>query len=72
MMKGVDGRIDEGVLWWFAHAERMEKDVIAERVYVGLCAGSCSVGWLRKIRIDTLKDCLRKRGLDVMQARRMV
>ena len=42
----------------------MEKDRIAKRVYVRECAGSCTA--------DRLKDCLRNKGLDVRQARRMV
>ena len=42
------------------------------RVYVGECAGSHSVGRSRKRRIDTAKDCLKKRGLDMRQARRLV
>ena len=29
--KGLDERID-GVLWWFGHVERMERDRIAKRV----------------------------------------
>ena len=29
--KGVDGRIDEGVLRWFDHVERMENDRIDKR-----------------------------------------
>ena len=53
--KGVDERIDEGVLWWFGNVERMEKDRIAKRVYVGECAGSYSVGRPRKRWIDTMK-----------------
>ena len=52
--------------------ERMEKDRIAKSVYVGDCADGCSVGRLRKRWIVTIKDCLRKRGLYVRQARRMV
>ena len=52
--------------------ERMEKDRIAKRVYVGECAGSRSAGRPRKRWIDTLTNCLRKRCLDVRQARRMV
>ena len=32
--KGVDKSIDEGVLRWFGHVERMEKVRIAKRVYV--------------------------------------
>ena len=31
----VDEKIDEGVLRWFGHVERMENDRIAKRVYVG-------------------------------------
>ena len=36
MRKGLDERIDEGVLKWFGHVEMMERDRIAERVYVGV------------------------------------
>ena len=50
----------------------MENDRIAKRVFVGECAGSCSVGRPRKRWIDNIKVCLKKRGLDVRQARRMV
>ena len=46
--KGLDERIDEGVLRWFGHVERMERDRIAKRVYVRECAGSRSVGRPRK------------------------
>ena len=46
--KGIDERIDESVLRWFGHVERMERDRIAKRVYVGECAGTRSVGRPRK------------------------
>ena len=36
--KGVNEKIDEGVLRWFGHVERMENNRIAKRVYVGECA----------------------------------
>ena len=49
-------------------AHKLEK--IAKRVYVGECAGSRSVGRPRKRWIDTVKECLKRRGLDVRQARR--
>ena len=52
--KGIDERIDEGMLWWFKHVERIESDRIANRVYVGECAGNCSVGRLQKRWIDTM------------------
>ena len=47
--------------------ERMENDRFAKRVYVVECAGRPRKRW-----IDAVKDCLRKRGLDVSRARRMV
>ena len=71
MKRGIDERIDEGVLRGFGHVERREMDRISKRVYVGECAGSRSVGRSRKSWIDILKECLSKRGLDVRQERRM-
>ena len=65
-------KIDEFVLRWFSHLERMENDRIAKRVYIGECAGSQSVGRPWKRWIDIVKDCLRERGLDVGQTWRMV
>ena len=50
----------------------MENDKITKRVYVRECAGSCSVHRPRKRWIDTVKDCLKKRGMDVKQARIIV
>ena len=45
----------------------MENDKIAKRVYVGEYVGRPRERW-----IDTVKDSLKKRDLDVRQARRMV
>ena len=42
--KGLNKRIDEGVLRWFSYVERIESDRIAKKVYVGECAGSQSLG----------------------------
>ena len=41
-------------------------------VYVGECTGNHSVGRSQKRWNDTVEECLRKRGLDVRQARGMV
>ena len=71
-VKGLNEMVDEGVIRWFGHVERIERDRIAKRIYVGECAGSSSLGRLRKKWIDTVKECLKKRGLDVRQAKRMV
>ena len=50
----------------------MENDRTAKSVYVGECAGSRSVGRPWKRWIDTVKDCLKKRSLDVRKAWIMV
>ena len=63
----MDKKIDEGVLQWFSHVERIENNRIPKRFYVGEFAGR-----VRKRGIDTMKDCLKKRVLDVRQARRIL
>ena len=70
--KGLDERINEGVLRCFSHVKRMERGRIAKRFYVLDCAGTHSVGSPRKRWIDTVKECLKKTGLDVRVARKMV
>ena len=44
--------IEEDVLHWFSHVERMENDRIAKRLYVGEFAGSSSAGQPRKEEVD--------------------
>ena len=58
MKKGLGQSNDEGMLWWYFH---MERDMIAKRVYVGLCAVSHSLGRLWNRWIDTVKECLKKK-----------
>ena len=48
------------------------KDKIAKRVCVLERAGSLSVGRPRKKWINTVKECLKKRALDIRQAKIMV
>ena len=50
----------------------MERDRNGMRVYDGECAGSRSVSRPRKRWSTTVKECLKKRGLDVRQGRRMI
>ena len=59
--KGLDERINEGVLWWFGHVERMENDRSAKRNYVGECAGSRLVGRPRKRWIDTVNGLFKEK-----------
>ena len=56
--------INESVLRWFSHIERMEKDRIAKMVYVGECVGNRKVGRPRKRWIDSISDCLMRSGLN--------
>ena len=49
----------------------MENDKIAKSVYVGECTSSHSEARLQKRWIDTVNECLKERGLDVRQERRM-
>ena len=53
--------IDEGVLRWSDHVERVKKGKIAGRVYVGECADGRLGGRPRKRWIDAVKDCKKKR-----------
>ena len=55
LRKGVDEKIDEVVLQWFGHVERMEIDRIGKKVYVEEFAGSRSIGRSRKRWTDTIK-----------------
>ena len=55
--KDLGERINEGVIRLFGHAERVEDDRFAKRVYVGEYSGSRSVGRQRKRWIDIVKDC---------------
>ena len=42
MPKGVDERIEEDVLHWFSHVEKMQDHRSAMKLYVGEYAGSSS------------------------------
>ena len=56
----------------FDHVERMEKDRIAKKVYVGECAGICSLGRLQKRGIETMKDCLWKKRFGCQASKGMI
>ena len=43
----------------------MDDDIIAEKVYVGECEGSYFVSCAQMKWNVTVKNCLRKRGMDI-------
>ena len=54
--KGIGVRIDEDVLRWVGHVERIKDDRIVKRVYARECPGNHSVGRPGKGWIDAVKD----------------
>ena len=66
-MKGLMKSCSGGSPMW-----REWRGVLLLRVYVREFAGSRSVGRTQKRWLDTVKECLKKIGLDVKQAMRMV
>ena len=59
VVKEVDKIINESILQWFSHIERMENNMISKKVYVG----SYLIGQIKKRWIDSVNDYLKKRGL---------
>ena len=55
--------IDKLLLRWFGHVERMGNDRNAKRVYAGECNRSSPLGKPWKRGINTVKHCLKKKGL---------
>ena len=70
--KGMNERINECVLSWFGHMERMEESRLVKRVYSGECEGNNAFGRPKKKWIGSVRDCLGKRGMNLDEARRMV
>ena len=66
-MKGFMKASYSGLAMW-----RGWRGIGSPKEYVEECAGSHSLGRPRKRWIDTMKECLKKRWLDVRQARRML
>ena len=53
--------VDESVLRWFGHIERMENDRSAKIVYMGECVGIHLVGQSRKRWIYFVNDWVKKK-----------
>ena len=72
MQKSLECRIEEGVLRWYGHVERMNDSRIVKRIYQSEFVGKRRVGRPRRTWRDYVNECVRKRGEYVTGAERMV
>ena len=66
----MDENIDKSVLHCFGHRERMGRDEISKMVYGKECMGCRFLDRPWKKWIDSVTECLKKRGLNVGQIKR--
>ena len=67
--RGVGERMDQGVLRWFGHVERMGEERLVRRVYESNVRGARCRGRPRACWLDEVKRVLRVRGLGIQDAR---
>ena len=68
----VGERMDQSILRWFGHVERMEDDRLARKVYESEMQGPRCRGRPRKGWMDGVKEVLSKRGLNIQEAKECV
>ena len=65
----VSQRIDQGVLRWFGHVQRMGDERMAKRVYESDVRGVRRRGRPRKCWMDGVKEVLARKGLTIQEAK---
>ena len=65
----VSQRIEQGVLRWFGHVEKMGDERMARRVYESDVGGVRRRGMLRKCWMDGVKEVLARKGLNIQEAK---
>ena len=65
-------KIEQSVLRWFGHVERMDEERMVKRVYEASVEGVRRRGRPRRSWMDEVVKCLNKRGLDIQRARECV
>src|SRR5678815_4666944 len=60
--KAVNERINESMLRWFGHVERMNDSQLVKRMYSGECVGNRPAGRPKKKWIESVKECLQERN----------
>ena len=64
--------MDQCVLRWFGHGERMEDDRLARKVYESEMQGPRYRGRSREGWMNGVKEVLTKRGLTIQEAKECV
>ena len=65
----VSQRMDQGVLRWFGHVERMENERMVKRVYESDVRGVRRRGRPRKCWMDGVKETLGRMNLNIQEAK---
>jgi len=61
--------MDQSILRWFGHVERMDGNRLAKQVYESEMQGRRCRGRPRKGWMDSVKEVLSKRGLNIQEAK---
>src|SRR5678815_5828185 len=67
--KGVNKRINESMLRWFGHVERMNGSRLVKRMYSGDCVGNRPAGRPKRKWIESVNECLKERNVSLAEAR---
>merc|ERR1712002_1298945 len=65
----VSERMDQGVLRWFRHVEKMGNEILVKRVYDSEVRGARRRGRLRKSWMNSVNETLVRKGLNIQEAR---
>merc|ERR1712002_1056172 len=65
----VSGRMDQGILRWFGHVERMGNERLVKRVYDSEVRGARRRGRPRKSWMNGVNETLVRMGLNIQEAR---
>src|SRR5678815_4693102 len=67
--KGVNERINESMLRWFGHVERMNDSRLVKRMYSVECVGNRPAGRPKRKWIESVNECLKERNVSLAEAR---
>ena len=71
VQKGINERINESMLRWFGHVERMDDSRMVKRMYKSECIGKRPPGRAKRRWIDSVEECLVEKNVSLVQARRL-